>query len=58
MEERKTERKENSKQKWDVKEMNNVKKENEPATCLHSDFLVGLFFNPEDGGDTFLRNVG
>jgi hypothetical protein len=25
---------------------------------LHVDFLIGLFFDPEDGGDMFLRNVG
>jgi hypothetical protein len=25
---------------------------------LHADFLLGLFFCPEDGGDMFLRNVG
>jgi hypothetical protein len=24
------------------------------ATCLHTGFLLGLFFNPEDGGDMFL----
>jgi hypothetical protein len=23
----------------------------------HAGFLFGLFFNPEDGGDIFLRNV-
>jgi hypothetical protein len=28
------------------------------ATCFHADFLLGLFFNSEDGGDMFLRNVG
>jgi hypothetical protein len=28
-----------------------------PATCS-SWFLARGFFNPEDGGDTFLRNVG
>jgi hypothetical protein len=27
------------------------------ATCFHADFLLGLFFDPEDGGDIFLRNV-
>jgi hypothetical protein len=28
-----------------------------PATCLHAGFLFGLFFDPEDGGDMFLRNI-
>jgi hypothetical protein len=23
---------------------------------LHADFLLGLIFNPENGGDIFLRN--
>jgi hypothetical protein len=27
------------------------------VTCLHVGFLLGLFFDPEDGGDMFLRNV-
>jgi hypothetical protein len=25
---------------------------------LHADFWLGLFFDPEDGGDMFLRNAG
>jgi hypothetical protein len=25
---------------------------------LHVDFLLDLFFDPEDGGNMFLRNVG
>jgi hypothetical protein len=28
------------------------------ATCLYVGFLVGLFFDLEDEGDMFLRNVG
>jgi hypothetical protein len=24
----------------------------------HTDFLLGVFFDPEDGGDMFLHNVG
>jgi hypothetical protein len=28
------------------------------AKCFRRDFLFGLFFGPEDGGDMFLRIVG
>jgi hypothetical protein len=28
------------------------------ATCFHARFLLSSFFDPEDGGDIFLRNVG
>jgi hypothetical protein len=28
------------------------------ASCFHASFLRYLFFDPEDGGDMFLRNVG
>jgi hypothetical protein len=28
------------------------------ATCFHVGFLLVLFFDPEDGGDMFLRNAG
>jgi hypothetical protein len=24
------------------------------ATCFHTGFLLGVFFDPEDGGDVFL----
>jgi hypothetical protein len=26
--------------------------------CLHTGLLLGLFINPEDGGDMFLQKVG
>jgi hypothetical protein len=35
-----------------------IKKARSIATCCHAGFLLGLFFDPEDGGDMFLRNVG
>jgi hypothetical protein len=28
------------------------------VTCFLLGFLLGLFFDPEDGSDMFLRNVG
>jgi hypothetical protein len=33
--------------------------EEQKSACylLHDGFLLGLFFNPEDGGDMFLQNV-
>jgi hypothetical protein len=27
------------------------------ATSFPAEYLIGLFFNPEDGGDMLLRNV-
>jgi hypothetical protein len=28
------------------------------AACYHAAFLLSLFFDPEDGGNIFLRNIG
>jgi hypothetical protein len=28
------------------------------ATCFYSGFLLGLFFEPEDGCVMFIRNIG
>jgi hypothetical protein len=28
------------------------------ATCFYAGFVLGLFFDPENGGDMFLLNVG
>jgi hypothetical protein len=36
---------------WDITPCNR-------ATYFHAGFLLGLFFDPEHGGDMFLRNVG
>jgi hypothetical protein len=38
-------------------EISNENVNNSEATCSHW-FLDCEFFYPEDGGDTFLRNVG
>jgi hypothetical protein len=27
------------------------------TTCFHAGFLLGLFFDPEDGWDMFLQNI-
>jgi hypothetical protein len=31
--------------------------ETSEAACFHTGFLLGLFLDPEDEGDMFLRNV-
>jgi hypothetical protein len=43
---------------WDILLCNPLKFKALLATWFHAGFLFGLFFNPEDGGDIFLRNIG
>jgi hypothetical protein len=40
---------------WDIKLCSPLKFNQEPASSC---FLLGLFFDPENGWDMFLRNVG
>jgi hypothetical protein len=35
-----------------------ARKQMENRGLLHAGFSLGLFFDPEDGGSMFLRNVG
>jgi hypothetical protein len=42
----------------DSKNKSSVKFGGKLATCFRVGFLLGLFFDPEDGGDMFFRNVG
>jgi hypothetical protein len=44
---------------WDTNPRSPLKVSMKQVSYLfHADFLIGLFFGPEDGGDMFLRNVG
>jgi hypothetical protein len=47
---------------WDITpysplEVNRRAEENIASTCFYVGFLLGLFFDPEDGRDMFIRNV-
>jgi hypothetical protein len=42
---------------WDIKPCSPLKLTRRLlAACFHTGFLLCLFFDPEDGGDMFLRN--
>jgi hypothetical protein len=41
-----------------IKLKNKLKQSAMLATCFHAGFLLDLFFDPEDLGDMFLRNIG
>jgi hypothetical protein len=36
----------------------NKKPTSSVSYLLHAAFLIGVFFDPEDGGDMFLQNIG
>jgi hypothetical protein len=40
---------------WDVTQCSPLKEL--LATCFYASFLLGLSFDPEDGGIMFLRNI-
>jgi hypothetical protein len=44
---------------WDIKPSSQLKVNRRfVGTCVHAGYLRCLFFDPEIGGDIFLRNVG
>jgi hypothetical protein len=50
-------------QKWKQQEYNTInlhisESGRQKRNCFHSSFLRGVFFDPEYGGDIFLRNMG
>jgi hypothetical protein len=43
---------------WDITPCSPLKAGGKLATCFNAGFLLGLFFDTENGGDMFLLNVG
>jgi hypothetical protein len=38
--------------------ISHARNQSEACYLLHAGFLLGLFFDPNDGGDIFLRKIG
>jgi hypothetical protein len=43
---------------WDITPCNQVKNNAFSCFLIHEGSLLGLFFEPEDGGDMFFRKFG
>jgi hypothetical protein len=54
----KVESRNQSERTWQAEQANNAEGEGLLATCFQAGILLGLFFDSDDVGEMFLRNVG